>query len=101
MPKGKSFKVNLIPDVDAAPGRVYSNMAYINHNDFEFTINFCEFIAPLDHEVDKEGDEITRVIPIKARIAIPIHVIPLLINALKVDYNNYLEERKIKPEGEE
>jgi len=106
MEKPKKVRATVIPDVENMPPRVYANIAVINHTNFDFTLNFLDFVTPIKPEgkdtVEAEGN-IELLTPIVARIALPPAVIGQLIQALKMSYDQYLAEieaeAKLRKEG--
>jgi hypothetical protein len=90
----KKFLTRVIPDEENAPKRIYVNGAVIHHSTFDFTINFFEFIPPLQPEEPEGGGPIDIVVPINARIGMNADLVPKLIKALETNYQKYLDEQE-------
>jgi len=92
------YTFELVPDVENAPRRIYVNGAFIHHSNFDFTINFYEFIPPLEHEVKRldydETGKVNIIVPVVARIGMNFDLVPRLIRALEENYKRYLDEQK-------
>jgi hypothetical protein len=72
-----------VPDDSSATPRVYANFCAISHTPFDFTLAFCE-VLPLSEQDIKaaEADHIVRA-PVRAKIVVPLQVLPNLIAALQ------------------
>ena len=79
----KQVNFTIVPDEKDHPSRTYANFCAISHTPFDFTLSFCE-VQPLSPE-DIAGAESEHVIkaPVRARIVVPLQVVPNLIAALQ------------------
>ncbi|HET9262802.1 MAG TPA: DUF3467 domain-containing protein [Vicinamibacterales bacterium] len=83
MNEPKQINFTIVPDDSGEVPRVYANFCAISHTPFDFTLSFCE-VLPLS-EKDLQAAESAHVIraPVRAKVAIPLQVIPNLISALQ------------------
>src|SRR4051812_36452712 len=83
MNERKQINFTIVPE--DAPGmlRTYANFCAISHTPFDFTLSFCE-VQPLTPQ-DVQEAESTNVVkaPVRARIVVPLQVVPNLITALQ------------------
>jgi hypothetical protein len=79
----KQINFTIVPDDDKTLGRVYANFCAIAHTPFDFTLTFCE-VMPLS-EADVRNAEADHVVhaPVRAKVVLPIQVMPGLIAALQ------------------
>lgn len=73
--------------------RVYANYARISHTNLDFTLSFCEIASPgeileVEEQIKKSG---VIEAPIVARIAIPMELMPILIETLQENLRRYEE----------
>jgi hypothetical protein len=66
--------------------RIYSNYIVVKHTPFDFTIEFCELLPPTKEEITKTGFANAEI---KAKLALPVKLIPSLITALTDNYSKY------------
>lgn len=83
MNERKQINFTIVPDDSGEVPRIYANFCAISHTPFDFTLSFCE-VLPLS-EKDLQAAESNHVIraPVRAKVAIPLQVIPNLIAALQ------------------
>jgi hypothetical protein len=91
MSERKQINFTIIPDDSGELARIYANFCAISHSPFDFTLSFCE-VLPLS-EKDLEAAETDRVIraPVRAKVAVPLQVVPNLIAALQEHMRVYTE----------
>jgi hypothetical protein len=79
----KQINFTIVPDDSSNTPRVYANFCAISHTPFDFTLAFCE-VLPLSEQDIKaaEADHIVRA-PVRAKIVVPLQVLPNLIAALQ------------------
>jgi hypothetical protein len=91
MPEEKAFNFTIIPDDAVEVRRVYSNFCAIHNSPFDFTLTFCE-VQPLDERQVREAQATHTVkAPVRARLAIPVQMVPGLIAALQDNFRLYQE----------
>ena len=83
MNERKQINFTIVPDDRGDSPRTYANFCAISHTRFDFTLSFCE-VQPLSQR-DIEAAEAEHVIkaPVRARIVLPLQVVPNLIAALQ------------------
>ena len=81
----------VIPDEDASIPRIYSNFCAIQNSPFDFTLTFCEML-PLGEKQVREA-QATRSVkaPVRARLVVPVQMVPGLIAALQDNFRLYQE----------
>ena len=91
MEEKKSINFTVVPDEDKAVPRVYANFCSIQHSPFDFTLSFCD-MNPLGEREIKEA-EASHVVkaPVRAKIVVPIPLIPGLIAALQENFRLHQE----------
>jgi hypothetical protein len=79
----KQINFTIVPDDSSDIPRVYANFCAISHTPFDFTLAFCEVLPLSEHDIKAaEADHIVRA-PVRAKIAVPLQVLPNLIAALQ------------------
>jgi hypothetical protein len=83
MTERKQINFTIVPDDNGQSPRTYANFCAISHTPFDFTLSFCE-VQPLSSS-DIEAAEADHVVkaPVRARIVVPLQVVPNLIAALQ------------------
>jgi len=81
----------VIPDDDTSVPRIYSNFCAIQNSPFDFTLTFCEML-PLGEKQVREA-QATRSVkaPVRARLVVPVQMVPGLIAALQDNFRLYQE----------
>lgn len=81
----------VVPDEDPSVPRVYSNFCAIQNSPFDFTLTFCEML-PLGEKQVKEAQSTHQVkAPVRARVVVPVQMVPGLIAALQDNFRQYQE----------
>ena len=79
----------VVPDEDTTVPRVYSNFCAIQNSPFDFTLTFCEML-PLGEKQVREAQATHSVkAPVRARLVVPIQMVPGLIAALQDNFRLY------------
>ena len=83
MTERKQINFTIIPDDGGDSPRTYANFCAISHTPFDFTLSFCE-VQPLSQK-DIEAAESNHAVraPVRAKIVLPLQVVPNLIAALQ------------------
>ena len=91
MEEKKSINFTVVPADDPHVPRVYANFFSIQHSPFDFTMSFCD-MSPLN-EKDVREAQATSVVkaPVRARLVVPIPLIPGLIAALQENFRLHQE----------
>ena len=87
----KQINFTIVPDDSGEVPRIYANFCAISHTPFDFTLSFCE-VLPLS-ERDISAAESSHVVkaPVRAKVAVPLQVVPNLIAALQEHMRVYSE----------
>ena len=81
----------VVPDEEASVPRVYSNFCAIQNSPFDFTLTFCEML-PLGEKQVKEAQSTHLVkAPVRARLVVPVQMVPGLVAALQDNFRLYQE----------
>jgi hypothetical protein len=87
----KSINFTIVPDETGARERVYTNFCAVSHTPFDFTLTFCEVLPPTDQDLRQAQTEQVLRAPVRARVAIPVQLMPNLIAALQDHMRIYSE----------
>jgi hypothetical protein len=98
MNERKQVNFTIVPDESGARERVYSNFCAVSHTPFDFTLTFCEVLPPSEQELRLAQDEQILRAPVRARVAIPVQLMPNLIAALQEHMRVYTESFAQHPE---
>ena len=91
MEQKQSVDFTVVPDDEAAVPRVYSNFCAIQNSPFDFTLTFCEML-PLGEKQVREAQSTRSVkAPVRARLVVPVQMVPGLIAALQDNFRLYQE----------
>ena len=83
MSERKQINFTIVPDDTTDEPRTYANFCAISHTPFDFTLAFCEVLPLSDKDIKAaEADHIVRA-PVRAKIVMPLQVVPNLIAALQ------------------
>ncbi len=83
MDERKQINFTIIPEDSADERRVYANFCAISHTPFDFTLAFCEVLPLSERDIkNAEAEHIVRA-PVRAKIVVPLQVVPNLIAALQ------------------
>ena len=87
----KAINFTIVPDESGTRERVYTNFCAVSHTPFDFTLTFCEVLPPSDDDLRRaQSDQVLRA-PVRARVAIPVQLMPNLIAALQDHMRIYAE----------
>jgi hypothetical protein len=89
--KRQQLNFTVVPDEESTVSRIYSNFCAIQNSPFDFTLTFCEML-PLGERQVKEA-QATHVVkaPVRARLVVPVQMVPGLIAALQDNFRLYQE----------
>jgi hypothetical protein len=88
----KQINFTIVPadDSDQTP-RTYANFCAISHTPFDFTLTFCEVLPLSERDIrNAEAEHVVRA-PVRARIVLPLQVMPNLVAALQEHMRVYSE----------
>ncbi len=87
--KGQQFDFTIVPDDTADVARVYSNFCAIQNSPFDFTLTFCEMQPPNERQLREAQTSHVVKAPVRARLVVPVQMIPGLIAALQDNFRLY------------
>ncbi len=91
MEEKKSVNFTIVPNEDPGVPRVYSNFCSIQNSPFDFTLTVCEMHPIGEREIQEaQSTHLVRA-PVKARMVVPVQMIPGLIAALQENFRLYQE----------
>jgi hypothetical protein len=91
MEEKKSVNFTIVPEENADAPRTYSNFCSIQNTPFDFTLTFCEMLPIGEKEIQQAQATHLVKAPVRARIVVPVQMIPGLIGALQENYRLYQE----------
>ena len=99
MSESKQINFTIVPDDSTDAPRTYANFCAVNHTPFDFTVTFCEMTPLSEKDIRAaEAEHIVRA-PVKARVVLPVQVLPNLIAALQEQLRAYTESVGAPPPG--
>ncbi|MBI3932244.1 MAG: DUF3467 domain-containing protein [Acidobacteria bacterium] len=87
----RSVNFTIVPAEDTTVPRIYSNFCSIQNSPFDFTLTFCEMLPLSEREVRSAQQSHVVRAPVRARIVVPVQMIPGLIAALQENFRLYQE----------
>lgn len=89
MDEKRSVNFTIVPDDDNTIPRIYSNFCSIQNSPFDFSLTFCEMQPIGEREIQQaQQSQVVRA-PVRARMVVPVQMIPGLISALQENYRMY------------
>ena len=87
--KQQQVDFNIVPDDSVEVPRTYSNFCAIQNSPFDFTLTFCDMQPPTERQLrEAQSTHVVRA-PVRARIAIPVQMVPGLVTALQDNFRLY------------
>lgn len=87
----KQINFTIVPEESGDSPRTYANFCAISHTPFDFTLTFCEVLPLSERDIrEAEADHLVRA-PVRARIVLPVQVMPTLITAMQEHMRIYSE----------
>jgi len=87
----KSVDFTVVPDDETSAPRIYSNFCAIQNSPFDFTLTFCEMLPMGAREIEQAQTSHIVKAPVKARLVVPVQMVPGLVSALQENYRMYQE----------
>jgi hypothetical protein len=87
----------IVPADDSDTSRVYSNFCAIQHSPYDFTLTFCEVLPLSERDLAKAQQAGAVAAPVKARLVIPIQMVPGLIGALDENFRRFQQAMSPPP----
>ena len=91
MDERKQINFTIVPDDSGDAPRVYANFCAISHTPFDFTLSFCEVMPLSERDIQAAQAEHVVKAPVRAKIAVPLQVVPNLIAALQEHWRVFSE----------
>jgi len=91
MDEKKSVNFTVVPEDDTTVPRIYSNFCSIQNSPFDFTLTFCEMLPLGEREIQQAQANHVVKAPVRARLVVPVQMIPGLIAALQENFRLYQE----------
>ena len=87
----KQVNFTIIPEEAPDVARIYSNFCSIQNSPFDFTLTFCEMLPIGEREVQQA--QVSHIVkaPVRARLVLPVQMVPGLIAALQENFRLYQE----------
>jgi hypothetical protein len=89
--KKASVNFTVVPDETSNVRRVYSNFCAIQNSPLDFTLTFCEMLPPNERQLREAQSSHVVKAPVRARLVVPVQMIPGLIAALQDNFRGYQE----------
>jgi hypothetical protein len=89
--KKASVNFTVVPDETSDVPRVYSNFCAIQNSPLDFTLTFCEMVPPSEKQLREAQSSHVVKAPVRARLVVPVQMIPGLIAALQDNFRGYQE----------
>ena len=91
MDEKRAVNFTIVPDENANVSRIYSNFCSIQNSPFDFTLTFCEMLPIGEREIrEAQSSHVVRA-PVRARLVVPVQMVPGLLAALQENYRLYQE----------
>ena len=95
--KKPSVNFTVVPEDSSDVPRTYSNFCAIQNSPLDFTLTFCEMLPPTEKQLrDAQTSHVVKA-PVRARLVVPVQMIPGLLAALKDNYRGYQESFANQP----
>ena len=83
MEERKQINFTIVPEDSGDQPRTYANFCAISHTPFDFTLAFCEVLPLSEKDIQAAEADHTVKAPVRAKIVVPLQVVPNLIGALQ------------------
>jgi hypothetical protein len=91
MDERRSVNFTIVPDDDSTVQRIYSNFCSIQNSPFDFTLSFCDMQPLGEREIQQAQEHQVVKAPVRAKLVVPVQMIPGLIAALQENLRMYQE----------
>ncbi len=81
----------VVPEETSDAPRTYANFCAIQNSPLDFTLTFCEMLPPTERQLREAQATHVGKAPVRARLVVPVQMIPGLIGALQDNYRGYQE----------
>lgn len=91
MAESKQINFTIVPDDASSEPRSYANFCAVTHTPFDFTLTFCEMMPLSEKDIrEAEAEHVVRA-PVRARVVVPVQLVPNLVAALQEQLRIYSE----------
>jgi hypothetical protein len=87
----RQVNFTIVPADTPDMGRIYANFCGVSHTPFDFTLTFCEVQPLSEHDVQAAQQEHVVRAPVRARLVVPVQIVPSLMAALQDQLRSYNE----------
>ena len=91
----KQINFTIVPDDTGTEPRSYANFCAITHTPFDFTLAFCEVMPLSERDIREASTEHIVRAPVRAKIVIPVQLVPGLIAALQENLRVFSDSNQI------
>jgi hypothetical protein len=85
----RQVNFTIVPADPGGTDRTYANFCGVSHTPFDFTLTFCEVQPLSDQDIQVAQQEHVVKAPVRARLVVPVQIIPSLIAALQDQLRSY------------
>ena len=87
----QAVNFTVVPEESPDVPRVYSNFCAIQNSPLDFTLTFCEMLPLGEKQLREAQDSHVVKAPVRARLVIPVQMVPGLIAALQDNFRSFQE----------
>jgi hypothetical protein len=87
----RQINFTIVPADTEGQDRTYVNFCAVSHTPFDFTLTFCEVLPLSERDIAQAQQNHVVRAPVRARIAVPVHILPSLIAALQEQLASFNE----------
>jgi hypothetical protein len=84
-----SVNFTIVPEDAPDFPRIYANFCAIQNSPFDFSLTFCEMMPVGEKEIREAQKTRTVRAPVRAKLVVPVQMIPGLIGALQENFRLY------------
>ena len=85
----RQVNFTIVPADPGATERTYANFCGVSHTPFDFTLTFCEVQPLSEQDIQAAQQEHVVRAPVRARLVVPVQIIPSLVAALQDQLRSY------------
>ena len=85
----RQVNFTIVPAEPAGMERTYANFCGVSHTPFDFTLTFCEVQPLSEQDIQRAQQEHVVKAPVRARVVVPVQIIPSLVAALQDQLRTY------------
>jgi hypothetical protein len=81
--ENRQVNFTIVPAEAGETDRTYANFCGVSHTPFDFTLTFCEVQPLSERDIQTAQQQHVVKAPVKARVVVPVQIIPSLVAALQ------------------